>query len=984
MEPEINRIMMLILMNPQIKHDFIYCLNQYVLYGNKGRNLSMEYKIKKELAQYQLLEKTKQCLINESLFSILFNQTKKSLSKEYVFQKLKEAKTKLKTIKLSIDKILNDNLESYKSKLIIPNSSNIVDYCDKIIQFNDPFLQNVNKKTLIFQKRQIIAEIDQMLNNETEKQTNYKIQNDISFCISLLSEGLNFCSIERFLAKNNISILSESKFYYILNQLNQIIIDYSKQICEENFISIKNNMILSFDSSWAHKRRSFQCFGALIDAISGKIIDWNTIESKEKSPQSLEIDVLTSMLDKYYDPRVIGHIQDGDVNTINLIKKLDKEITIYLDPNHTKGKFNRILEKFNEKGDKCFNPIKQKLTNFFTLLLYNKILTISQKKFQWQNVLNHFIGIHKYCLHSYEDISLCPEYNYSENRSEDNDNQISDIQLEENEDNQNQYSDTQNENSQNQSLDTQFERNEANQNQNSDTQNEGSNEDIILDPKNCPNLIYYLQCFLEYTNNLFDLISPRLTTQSNESLNSIKSNFAGKNTNWRFSFTLRMAFAILQKNNPYLYYIDLLNYLTLPALTEESINIINKYHKISQKQKIKFSKPDNIKKRNIQRYNYRHKKFSENETDHITRIKELTQTEEEINLILKSFKPFNIQNTKINKTDGKTLKKNNLQNKNYESDDYYESDENSFPEEESESYTDNSDEEDDDIPDICELFPKPLDNINSGLNNLGNTCFISTALQMIFQLPFIEDVLENPHDNIDEIALSLSNLYYEVKYSPLSVIPFDFVSNYQSVNDIENTPDDAYECFINLMSILELNFDIDKSLYSYSLIRKIDFICGYSATNSIDDIFIEIHLYNNKFNDLQEYLTNFSQIIDTQQVKCPIDNSNEEAQITYSIHQIPKILFLHVNKYYYSCESQNTERIAFLLDVNDIIEYESKRYKFKCSILHFGSRFCGHYKFLLNHNEEYYIYNDAFVEKVLDFQYSLFNENYDLLMYIQI
>ena len=216
-------------------------------------------------------------------------------------------------------------------------------------------------------------------------------------------------------------------------------------------------------------------------------------------------------------------------------------------PNHTKGKFNRILEKFNEKGDKCFNPIKQKLTNFFTLLLNNKILTISQKKFQWQNVLNHFIGIHKYCLHSYADISLCPEYNYSENGSEDNDNQISDIQLEENEDNQNQNSDTQNENSLNQSLDTQFERNEANQNQNSDTQNEGSNEDIILDPKNCPNLIYYLQCFLEYTNNLFDLISPRLTTQSNESLNSIKSNFAGKNTNWRFSFTLRMAFAILKK-----------------------------------------------------------------------------------------------------------------------------------------------------------------------------------------------------------------------------------------------------------------------------------------------------------------------------------------------------------------------------------------------------------------------------------------------------
>ena len=88
--------------------------------------------------------------------------------------------------------------------MVIPNSSNIVDYYYKIIQFNDPFLQNVNKKSNIFQKRQIIAEIDQMLNNETEKQTNYKIQNDISFCLSLLREGFNFCFSVHFLVKNII------------------------------------------------------------------------------------------------------------------------------------------------------------------------------------------------------------------------------------------------------------------------------------------------------------------------------------------------------------------------------------------------------------------------------------------------------------------------------------------------------------------------------------------------------------------------------------------------------------------------------------------------------------------------------------------------------------------------------------------------------------------------------------------------------------
>ena len=94
-------------------------------------------------------------------------------------------------------------------------------------------------------------------------------------------------------------------------------------------------------------------------------------------------------------------------------------------------------------------------------------------------------------------------------------------------------------------------------------------------------------------------------------------------------------------------------------------------------------------------------------------------------------------------------------------------------------------------------------------------------------------------------------------------------------------------------------------------------------------------------------------------------------------------MFIHINKCYYSHESQDTERLPYLLNINHIIEYEGKKYRFKCSILHFGSKFNGHYKMLLNHNEEYYLYNDALVEKIYDFDYSLFNGKYDLFMYIQ-
>lgn len=32
-------------------------------------------------------------------------------------------------------------------------------------------------------------------------------------------------------------------------------------ICLINFFKMKDNAILAFDASWAHKRKSYQCFG---------------------------------------------------------------------------------------------------------------------------------------------------------------------------------------------------------------------------------------------------------------------------------------------------------------------------------------------------------------------------------------------------------------------------------------------------------------------------------------------------------------------------------------------------------------------------------------------------------------------------------------------------------------------------------------------------------------------------------------------------
>ena len=270
-----------------------------------------------------------------------------------------------------------------------------------------------------------------------------------------------------------------------------------------------------------------------------------------------------SLREIYEDNRVIGHVQDGDLITINLVQDFNENIKFYFDPNHIKGKFARILEKFNQKCNNCFKSIKNQLIAFFKLLLYNKNLNTNQKKFQWNNVINHFMGKHGNCLHSMLNSSNCPDP-IQINCDDDS----SDFDLE--------------------SCIDQFEA----------PPSEADFPEQVLNENDFPNLLYYFKKFLEYTENLFDYVSPHLITQSNESLNYIKTKFADKNTKWNTSFELRMALSVLHKNKPYLYYIELLEKMVLPKLSDKSLNVLERYSKISVQTRAKLHDPEFVSKRN--------------------------------------------------------------------------------------------------------------------------------------------------------------------------------------------------------------------------------------------------------------------------------------------------------------------------------------------------------------------------------------------------
>lgn len=100
----------------------------------------------------------------------------------------------------------------------------------------------------------------------------------------------------------------------------------------------------------------------------------------------------------------------------------------------------------------------------------------------------------------------------------------------------------------------------------------------------------------------------------------------------------------------------------------------------------------------------------------------------------------------------------------------------SYSEDENEIINNNEFDEDFYLASTITAYPKPISEIPAGLNNCGESCFINSSLQIIFQIPFICNVFAEPNDTISDIASSLINLYYEAQDSTFSINPIAFFS----------------------------------------------------------------------------------------------------------------------------------------------------------------------------------------------------------------
>ena len=93
--------------------------------------------------------------------------------------------------------------------------------------------------------------------------------------------------------------------------------------------------------------------------------------------------------------------------------------------------------------------------------------------------------------------------------------------------------------------------------------------------KNDKNAKEQLHKFLKETSETVMKVGNKYSTNTNESFNSLHTQFADKATSWKTSYRGRLAASILQKNEPYVWILDARKRLNLPELDDEIKKDIN-------------------------------------------------------------------------------------------------------------------------------------------------------------------------------------------------------------------------------------------------------------------------------------------------------------------------------------------------------------------------------------------------------------------------
>ncbi|CAN3359295.1 ubiquitin carboxyl-terminal hydrolase 6 [Diutina catenulata] len=220
----------------------------------------------------------------------------------------------------------------------------------------------------------------------------------------------------------------------------------------------------------------------------------------------------------------------------------------------------------------------------------------------------------------------------------------------------------------------------------------------------------------------------------------------------------------------------------------------------------------------------------------------------------------------------------------------------------------------------------------SGLVNLGNTCYLNSSLQAIYQMGDVKDAVVNYNRTANPLIKQLKSLFERMDKRHEQITPSMFLTMFRQNfpqfaerGDFGFKQQDAEEALSQILSVLrsELSLDDDFRLTFKNTTKCVSAPQEPEVESYEDSYKLNCHI-DIKINFLRDGL--LKGLTETLEKHSETLGTNAEYQITRTITRLPKYLTVHFVRFFWKQETRTKSKILrkvqfpFELDVSEMLD----------------------------------------------------------------